>query len=227
MIRSCFLAEEGEAVITVDYQAIELRVLAALAGERKMIEAIRAGKDLHGLTASLIFGPAYTDHQRSKIAKPVGFGKVYGGGAATLARTTGQPIEKMREVIKAYDQGYPAIARYTRQLQADLPRQGFAVVTGTGRRLPVDRSRPYAALNFMIQSTARDVFAQGLLEIYKRGLLEYLRLPVHDEVIASAPESEAKEVAHALADAMAGEINGVPLATDSQVGGRSWGSLYT
>ncbi|MEO3857470.1 DNA polymerase [Acrocarpospora sp. B8E8] len=226
MIRSCYLAEEGEVIISVDYQAIELRVLAALAGERKMIEAIRAGKDLHGLTASLVFGPDYSDTQR-KAAKILGFGKVYGGGPATLARQTGLSVADARRVVAAYDEGYPAIARYTKQLQADLPRQGFAVVTGNGRRLPVDRAKPYAALNFMIQSTARDMLAAGLLEIHKQGLLDYLRLPVHDEVIASAPAEDAKEVAHALADAMAGQINGVPLATEAEIGGRSWGSLYT
>ncbi|MDX2575941.1 DNA polymerase [Streptomyces scabiei] len=224
-IRRALLPDEGHRIFSVDYSAVEMRVLAALADEKVMKRAIAEGRDLHGFTAELIYGPGYTSFHR-KLCKGVGFGKVYGGGALTLSRQTGAPLPDVKTAIGAYDRTYRGIKRYSSRLQREARADGYIVWTPVGRRLPLDRDRVYAATNYAVQSTARDVLCQALLDMDDKGLTEYLYLPIHDECLGSAPADIAEDVAREVGDAMAMDFFGVPLDTDPEVGGVSWGSLY-
>lgn len=103
---------------------------------------------------------------------------------------------------------------------------GMVFVSATGRRLPLDRDRTYAVTNYACQSLARDCLGQSLVLMDERGLLPYLRLPVHDEVVASAPEREANEIAREISDCMTFDLMGVPIEAGPEVRGRSWGSHY-
>lgn len=224
-IRRALLADEGHRIFSVDYSAVEMRVLAALADEPVMKRAIADGRDLHAFTAELIYGADFTPFHR-KLCKGVGFGKVYGGGAITLSRQTGAPLPDVKTAIAAYDRTYRGIRRFSAGLQREARARGFVVRTPVGRRLPLDRDRVYAATNYMVQSTARDVLCQALVDMDDRGLTDYLLLPVHDEVVGTAPEDIAEDVAREVAQTMRMDFFGVPLDTDPEVGGRSWGSLY-
>lgn len=99
-------------------------------------------------------------------------------------------------------------------------------ISATGRRLPLDRDRTYAITNYYCQSLARDCLGQALIDMDSQGLTQYLRLPVHDEVIASAPEKEAEEIGRAIAGCMTFDLMGVPIEASPDVRGRSWGSHY-
>lgn len=224
-IRRAMLADPGHRIFSVDYSAVEMRVLAALADEKTMKRAIAEGRDLHDFTAELIWGPNFTKGHR-KIGKGVGFGKVYGGGATTLSRQTGAPLDEVKQAVAAYDRVYPGIKRYSRDVQRKARANGYVVITPTGRRLALDRDRVYAATNYAVQSTARDVLCQALLNMHNAGLTEYLLLPIHDECLGSAPVDVVDEVAREVGEAMRMDFFGVPLDTDPEVGGRSWGSLY-
>lgn len=226
VIRRAMQAEPGCVVGTVDYQAVELRVLAALSGDAQMTAAIHAGRDLHGFTAELIYGPGFTEYHR-KVCKGIGFGKVYGGGPDTLSRQTGAPLDQVKAAIRAYDRAYAGVRRYSKRLQNRAEWGAKEVITPSGRRLPLDRKRLYAATNYMVQSTARDILAEALLRLDERGLTDYLRLPVHDEVVFVAPAADAQDIGREIQTAMAVEdFYGVPLTTDLEIGGRTWGSLY-
>ncbi|MEU1254828.1 DNA polymerase [Streptomyces chartreusis] len=225
IIRRALLADEGHRIFSVDYAAVEMRVLAALADESTMKKAISEGRDLHDFTAELIWGPGFTKNHR-KIGKGVGFGKVYGGGPTTLSRQTGAPLDEVKAAVAAYDRVYPGIKRFSRETARRARANGYVVVTRTGRRVPLDRDRVYAATNYAVQSVARDVLCQALLNMHDRGLTEYLLLPIHDECLGSAPADIAEDVAREIAEAMRMDFFGVPLDTDPEVGGRSWGSLY-
>ena len=226
VIRRAMQAEPGCVVGAVDYQAVELRVLAALSGDVQMTAAIHAGKDLHGFTAELIYGPGFTEYHR-KVCKGIGFGKVYGGGPDTLSRQTGAPLDQVKAAIRAYDRAYAGVRRYSKRLQDRAEWGAKEVVTPSGRRLPLDRRKLYAATNYMVQSTARDVLAEALLRLDERGLTDYLRLPVHDEVVFAAPAADAKDIGREIQAAMSvKDFFGVPLTTDLEIGGRTWGSLY-
>jgi DNA polymerase I len=224
-IRRAVIADPGHVMISSDYDQIELRVLAALADVKGMKEAIRTGVDLHGYTATLVYGPDFSKFQRG-LMKGVGFGKVYGGGKTTLARQTGAPIDAVAEALAEYDRVYPEIKRYSAKLQRRAEYGKKEVVTVSGRHLPLDRDRLYAATNYVVQSTARDILAQAIVDLFDAGLGDYLLLPIHDELLASAPESEAAEVAHEIGRIMSGDFYGVPLSSTGDVTGPSWGSAY-
>ncbi|MYW28216.1 DNA polymerase [Streptomyces sp. SID2119] len=224
-IRRCFLAEPGERIISVDFQAVELRVLAALAGVKRMKEAISLGRDLHSFTAELVFGPDFTPKHR-KISKAIGFGVVYGGGANTIQRQTGAPMEEVKRAVAAYHRTYPEVRRAANRWQREAFSNGMVTTSVTGRRLPLDRDRTYAVTNYQVQSAARDCLGQALINMDEAGILPYLRLVVHDEAIASAPAGEADEIGREIAKCMTFDLFGVPIESDPEVGGRTWGSLY-
>ncbi|MBM7770884.1 DNA polymerase-1 [Actinokineospora baliensis] len=225
-IRQAVIAEDGAVVGAVDYAAVEMRVLAALSQDETMMQAIIEGQDLHDVTARLLYGTDFTPFHR-KVAKSINFGKVYGGGAVSLARQTGAPLAEVTGAVRQYDQLYRGVRRFSRRLieRADYGRR--QVVTPSGRVIPLDRRRTYAAVNYLIQSAARDVLAQALVELDAQGLTGYMRLPIHDEVLFTAPREVAAEVGQQIQRTMrVADFRGVPLDTDLQVGGTSWGSLY-
>ncbi|MFF8942862.1 DNA polymerase [Streptomyces sp. NPDC014864] len=225
MVRRCLLAEDGHVMVSTDFASVELRVLAALADVRRMKEAIRNGDDLHDFTAGLVFGPGFTPKHR-KISKGIAFGKVYGGGAAGIARMTGTPEADVRRALAAYDRAYPEIARFSRKLEREAYQHGMVGISVTGRRLPVDRHRVYAVTNYAVQSAARDCLGQSLINLEEAGLLDTLRLPIHDEVLASVPAAEASDYAREIERCMTFDLYGVPIEAEAEVGKRSWGSLY-
>jgi DNA polymerase-1 len=228
MIRRAMLAEPGEVWFSVDFQAIEMRVLAALADVKRMREGFQSGGadfDIHMYTAQLIKGLDATAKHR-KIFKGAGFGKVYGGGVGTVARQTGADEDEIRRAFAEYDRVFPEIKRASARWQREAYQTGMVHVSVTGRRLPLDRHRAYAVVNYACQSAARDCLGQALINMEDAGLLEYLRLPIHDEVVGSVPQVEAAEIVKAIEDCMTFDLFGVPIVAGGEIGGRSWGSLY-
>ncbi|WP_233461623.1 DNA polymerase [Mycobacterium intracellulare] len=142
LIRRCFLAEDGHRIASVDYQAQELRVLAALSGDQTMIQAFENDADLHQLTADA----AGVDR---KVGKMANFLKVYGGGAAKLATSAGITFPAAKAVIDGFDRTYPGVQKLSAKLQREATQTGY-IVTPMGRRLPVDEDRAYSALNYCL-----------------------------------------------------------------------------
>ncbi|MFF4495514.1 DNA polymerase [Streptomyces sp. NPDC001546] len=225
MIRRALLADPGHVMISVDFSAIEMRVLAGLAGVTRMKEGFLRGEDIHWFTARLVKGEGATEKDR-KVFKGAGFSKVYGGGVRTAARQTGASEEAMRRAFAEYDRLYPEIKRASTRWQREAFESGMVTVSATGRRLPLDRDRTYAVVNYQCQSAARDCLGQALLNIEEAGLLDMLKLPIHDEALLSAPREDAQDVAREVERAMTFDLFGVPIVAEAEIGGRSWGSLY-
>lgn len=226
LIRDCLIADPGKLLISADFDQIEMRLLAAMAEEPRMIAAIKGGVDLHDMTATVMFGPQFTKKQR-KLAKVAGFARVYGGGAAVIAAQTGISFDAAKDVNATYDESFPGIKEWGYKLQRLAEKADFNITTPLfGRRLAVDEDRVYAVTNYVIQSTARDVFAQALLDLDAAGLGEHLLLPVHDEVIAQADEDIAKEIAQTIGEVMTRDFHGVPITSTGEVLGHSWGDGY-
>lgn len=224
MIRRCFVADPGHELASIDYAAQELRVLAALSGDETMIRAFKDGDDLHWLTARAAFGPDATTKHR-KFAKVVNFGRVYGGGVKTVMEQTGLDKATATTVVEGFDKAYPGVQRLSRRLQAEARAHGF-IVTPSGRRLPVDADRAYSALNYLVQSSSRDVTCRALVRLHEAGFTPYLRLPIHDEVVASLPREKAERGAKRIGDLMAEHMGPVHISTDPEVPGKSWGHDY-
>ncbi|WKW87259.1 DNA polymerase I [Mycobacterium phage Chargerpower] len=218
IIRRCFVAEPGHLISSVDYQTQELRVLAALSGDKTMIEAFKQGADLHQITAD-------ASQVTRKVGKMANFLTVYGGGAKTLAEQAHIDFPTAKRVLDGFAKTYPGVAKLSKKLGAEAGAKGH-IITPMGRRLPVDSSRSYSALNYMIQSSSRDVTCRALIRLHEAGFTPNLRLPIHDEIVASVPAEKANWGAREIARLMKEEMGPVTIGTDPEVGKRSWGSLY-
>jgi DNA polymerase I len=226
-VRGCLIADEGEVIITADYAQVEFRVAAAAAQDPVMMARIKNGEDLHRVTAEALFGPDFNKDQR-QAAKPIGFGRVYLGGAPGIwqqmveSDTTGYvpTITQIKKAIRAFDKDYRVYVKWAYRLKDMVEESNGRMVTATGRKLIVSPS--YAAPNYYIQSTARDLFATGINEAWKRGVGQYIRLVVHDEIVVASPKSEAKEVMRELQEAMTTNFRGVPIETEAEIKGVRW-----
>ncbi|MFI9202608.1 DNA polymerase [Streptomyces sp. NPDC053048] len=216
-VRHMWLAEEGHVSATIDYANMELRYSAATSRDHTMLNAFQKGLDLHQITAGAA-GVA------RKIGKMANFLTVYGGGWKALRVQAGVDEETARKTLKAFNETYPGVGAFSKRLADEARKTGY-VYTATGRRLPVDKGRWYAALNYYVQSGSRDITARALLELDEAGFTPYMRLPIHDEIVFSFPEKQAAGMAHEAARLMEFTVNGLLIPADAEIGQRSWGSV--
>jgi DNA polymerase-1 len=219
LVRRMFIADEGMTMIACDYSQVELRVLAALASERKLLKAIADGVDLHTNTADQV-------GISRKLGKMVNFLVVYGGGVGALATQAGVSEDEAKAALNGFHRAFPGVRRYSNRLQEKSGKGVRPIVTPAGRRIHLDRDRSYAAVNYAVQSTARDVLAESLLELGESEFAEGLLLPVHDEFVAQAPAGEAQRWADGIAGIMARPFGETFLDADAEVYGPSWGHGY-
>src|ERR1700754_1071076 len=97
-VRRMIVASPGKAIISSDFDQVELRIAAALSGEPSMIDAAKKGISLHVLTATKIWGEDFTPDQY-KRAKNINFTWVFGGGANKMAKQYGIPLQVAQEEI--------------------------------------------------------------------------------------------------------------------------------
>lgn len=223
-IRRALVADPGDVFVSVDYTAQEMSALAVNCKDPALVKTIQDGVDLHSATAERMFGPNFTKKHRA-LAKMAGFARVFGGGAAVIAKQSGESLKVAKEAVDAYDSAYPGIGELAYRLQDEVSRNGGAVYSYTGRRLPVDEDRAYAATNFITQGLGRDVTAQALVDLDAAGLGGYITFPVHDEVLFNVPAGDAESVLREAERIMSREIEGVPFRAEGEIGKRSWGSL--
>lgn len=210
-IRTVLLPDEGHVLIGADFDQIELRVAAALSQEPDLLRTIREGGDLHQLTAD----KTGTSRQ---VAKRVNFLLLYGGGARPLAKATGIDEEEARRVVTEYWDGYRRIAAYRRELES----LGTELRTVTYRRIPAgtdSRGEPatYKFLNYMIQSSSRDILVMALYRLWRAGYGDALFVPIHDEIILQVPEDDVDRALKVLEESMTMEFLGVPITASAVV----------
>lgn len=123
-IRRCLIADPGQVILSADFDQIELRVLAALAGEKVMIDAAKRGESLHITAAVRLWGANYTPDQY-RYTKNVNFGWAFGGGAPTLSEQTGLPIADCAAIIKDYENQFPALRAYKQRKQGEVLRSAL------------------------------------------------------------------------------------------------------
>lgn len=218
-VRGCLRADHGDTLISADGSQIEFRIAAAVSGDPVMRSAIANGEDLHRTVAIDLYGEGFTKEQRD-IAKGVGFGRLYRGQPKGLSAQTGIDLPTVKKAVKAFDRAYPHTAKWGEKVQQYVAAGNHQIVTATGRPLIVDR--PWAACNYLIQSPARDVFAQGILNMHRAGLGPNLRLVVHDEVIVSVPTGEAEEYSRRIEDAMSCTFKTVEIEFVAKNIGERW-----
>ncbi|MER6382066.1 DNA polymerase [Streptomyces sp. NPDC001118] len=216
-VRNMFLAEEGHVSVSIDFGNMELRFLAAESRDPVMMDAFLNNKDLHQITADA----AGVGRKTGKMAN---FLTVFGGGWKALMQQAGIDEKTARRTINAFNETYTWVGKLSKKLMAEAKRYGY-IYTVTGRRLPVDKSRAYSALNYYIQSGSRDITARAVLNLDKAGFTPWIRLVIHDEIVFSFPKERAKELTEQAARIMEFTVKGVLIPAEGEIGDRSWGSI--
>ena len=239
-IRSLFIAPPRKEFITIDYAGMELRVLAHVAQDDRMLKAFREGVDLHTYSASLLFNKPVDKIRKNErqIAKATSFLIVYGGTAYTLANNNRIPLKRAEKIIDTYMNVFPGIDRYIQRTYSSIRANGYVTsIFGRKRRLlnvnSSDRKVVGRALrqglNFTIQSAASDIILCAIKGLSSRlaPLNADIISTVHDSLEIVCPKETLKECLEVCYNEMvntptlASEFGihfDVPLAIDAEVG---------
>jgi len=233
--RRGFIATSGNALLSVDYSQIELRIVAYMAGDEAMLTAFRNGQDIHATTAAAIYNLSLEEvsKEQRRHAKAINFGLIYGMSAFGLTRTTELTLAESEQFVKSYFERFPGVKRYLDGIRRDAARTGY-VETLLGRRRyfpalknPMNQNirnrEEREAINAPIQGTAADIMKIAMLKIpsalAKAGLKGKMLLQVHDEVVIECPQDELEQTARIIRDEMEQAFPlSIPLTTDARWG---------
>ncbi|AMQ05819.1 DNA polymerase I [Sporosarcina psychrophila] len=237
-IRAAFVpSEPGWYLFAADYSQIELRVLAHMSQDEKLIEAFRAGADIHTKTAMDVFGvdeDSVTSDMR-RAAKAVNFGIVYGISDYGLSQNLDITRKDAAQFIDTYLSSFPGVKQYMSDIVAEAKRKGYVTTLMNRRRyLPEITSsnfnlRSFAertAMNTPIQGSAADIIKKAMIEMANRleveGMQTRMLLQVHDELIFEAPQEEIEKLKEIVPEVMESALAlDVPLKVDWAFG-LSW-----
>lgn len=234
-IREVFTADQpGDLLLAADYNQIELRILAHMSGDDKLIQAYLNGEDIHTRTAAEVLGvdPAEITPLQRRRAKAVNFGIIYGISDYGLSRDLGISRQEAEEYIRLYFSRYPKVEEYQRRTIAAARQAGYAeTLYGRRRYLPDLNNRNFnlrsfaerMAINAPVQGSAADIIKLAMIavsrEIKSRGLAMRMLLQVHDELIFNLPASELATGAQLVKSCMEGAAQlAVPLTVDVKQG---------
>jgi DNA polymerase-1 len=209
-VRKAFVPrDENFTIVSADYSQIELRIIAAISGDKNMIDAFRNKQDIHATTAARVYGiPLHeVTAEMRRNAKSVNFGIIYGVSAFGLAANLGVSRTEAKELIDNYFAQYPAIKKYMENQIAYARSKGY-VQTLLGRKRwlrDINSSnsvvRGFAernAINMPIQGTAADMIKLAMIRIHdafkKNNYRSKMVLQVHDELVFDALKEEVEEI---------------------------------
>jgi DNA polymerase-1 len=239
-IRSAFVAESGNVLVSADYSQIEMRVLAHLSGDEELAEAFRRGEDIHARTAAAILRKdiAEVKQEDRRLAKVVNYGLVYGMGDYGLSSRADIPIEQARAFLEEYMARFAGVARWRDQTIEQARQDGYVrTISGRVRPTPgiADPNRAVAeatkryAINAPVQGSAADIIKSAMLRLEERlggGFGIGMILQVHDELVFEVTEARLGEAREMIRTEMENAWSlTVPLVVETGAG-RSWGEAH-
>ncbi len=233
-IREAFIAAPCFVIVSADYSQIELRIMAHLSGDARLLAAFREDADIHRATAAEVLGlaPEEVTPEQRRMAKAVNFGLIYGMSAFGLAAQLGIERNAAQHYIDRYFTRYPGVARYMAETRERAREQGF-VETLFGRRLYLPEIKSgnmsrrqgaeRAAINAPMQGTAADLIKLAMIAVQDwldaEGLKSRLIMQVHDELVLEVAQQELERVRLRLPELMSGVAElAVPLKVEAGVG---------
>jgi DNA polymerase-1 len=239
-IRKAFIPRDNKHILlSADYSQIELRIVAAISGDKNMCRAFKDGTDIHTATASRVYNVAekeVTKEMRYK-AKSVNFGIIYGQGAFGLADNLGISRTEAKEIIDNYKKQFPGIQQYMDDTINFAREHGYVqTLMGRKRWLRDINSANFTvrgfaernAINSPIQGTAADMIKLAMQKVHTAMLKEKMQsrmlLQVHDELVFDAVKTEAKELKPLIIECMQSAMklpHGVPVTADCGEG-KNW-----
>lgn len=216
-IRKAFIPKDGCVFVDADYSQIELRVMAHMAGDERLIDDYKHARDIHRSTAANVFHVPYEEvtAKQRRDAKAVNFGIIYGISSFGLGQGLDISRSQAAEYIEAYFREYPQIKVYLDGL-VETAKKDECVKTLFGRIRPVPEIKSSnfmqrnfgerIAMNSPIQGTAADIMKIAMLKVYeeinRRKLKARMILQIHDEILIEAPEEEKEVVKEILISQM-------------------------
>lgn len=241
-IRQAFIAPQGYKIVAADYSQIELRIMAHLSGDKGLLTAFAAGKDIHRATAAEVFGLALEDvtSEQRRSAKAINFGLIYGMSAFGLARQLNIARGEAQRYMDLYFERYPGVLEYMERTRQQAAEQGY-VETLDGRRLylPEIHSRngmrrkaaERAAINAPMQGTAADIIKRAMIAVdawlleQKEPLVRMI-MQVHDELVFEVHESIIDQTVEKVRELMEKSLElAVPLKVDVGTG-ENWDQAH-
>ena len=238
LIRKCFVPAKDYVFVDADYSQIELRIMAHMSSDEKLIDAYKNAKDIHRITASEVFQIPFdevTDEQR-RNAKAVNFGIIYGISSFGLSQGLSISRKEAGDFINAYFVKFPGVKAYLDNLVNTAKEKGY-ITTLFGRRRPIPELKSSnfmqrqfgerVAMNAPIQGTAADIMKIAMINVYRRlkkeGLKSKLIIQVHDELLIETHKSEVDKIYEILKDEME---NACELSVNMEIDIHSGDSWY-
>jgi DNA polymerase-1 len=250
-IRKAFVAEKGFLFLSADYSQLELRIVASLARDKKMIGILKEERDIHRATAAEVFQvpeDKVTREMRNS-AKALNFGVIYGMSRHGFAQAAGIDYEKAKIFIKKYFEEFKGVAAYIEKTKKEVGQKGYVeTLFGRKRFLPEINSSAWdlraaaerAAINFPVQGTAADLVKMAMVEVANRISQITIRRNLNDKQFAIGAKLLLQVHDELVFEISAGEIDGfvpeikkimeniyrleAPLAVDIEIG-LNWGEL--
>ena len=240
LIRTAFEAKEGHRLVSADYSQIELRIVAHLSGDVRMITTFLNNEDIHTATAARVNKvevDKVTDKMR-RAAKALNFGIIYGMSTFGFAQSAGVSQDEAKKFIRKYFENYPQVAQFLEEVKISAHEKGY-VETELGRRryipeinsqnLQLRSQAERMAINMPIQGLAADIIKLAMIETDKLIRKKYpdakMVLQIHDELLFEVPERDAEKFTRDIKEKMENiyELS-VSLAVDVKVGD-NWGEI--
>ncbi len=236
-IRACFIPEPGNVLLSVDYNQVELRVLAHIANEQVLRDIFLRGEDVHTETASAVFDlpPEQLDVGMRSKAKMVNYGIVYGLSAFGLADRLQIPQDEAKAFIDRYLERFPAVAQFMKDAVEQAKEHGYvSTLLGRRRQIPEIRARNWQvrslgerlAVNTVIQGTAADIIKIAMVNSHnalaEAGLQTKVILQIHDELLFEGPPEEMEQATEIVTREMVGAADLDPPLTVNAGVGDNW-----
>jgi len=233
--RKVFVSEDNKVFLSADYSQIDLRVLAHISQDEKLMKAFKSGVDVHSATAREIFNipknESVSDDLRS-VAKSINFGIIYGMSPFGLSKQLNIPFSKAREYIDGYFKRYSGVKLWMDQVIERASREGYVcTINGRVRFVPELRSMNVQvrnaseriALNTPVQGSSADIIKIAMINIYNeiklKGYKSLMLLQIHDDLLFEVPIEELEDVILIIKSKMESSITlSVPLVTDVKIG---------
>lgn len=242
-IREIFVADKGLKLASFDYSQIDLRSLALLSGDQKLIKFFKDGGDIHADVASELFNlpKDKIDKEQRRRAKVINFGIIYGMGVLALKANLGSTRAEAENFLKRYFETFPGVTKYLDEVKKEARHRGYTeTYFGRRRYYPELNSGPEymqkaaerQAQNAPVQGTSADIIKLAMVEVDKyleknnlRDKVELL-LQIHDELIYEISEAEAERVSQEIKTIMENVIPNPPIPFPVKFSlGASWGDL--
>lgn len=234
LVRGSIVAEQGHVLISSDFNQVEMRLAADFSGDDNLIDTFRkadlpGGKSFFLQVAGDIFGEEISKlDKRYGLTKNVGYGYLFGAGLDKMAATAGVPVDQMAPVRNAFLEKYSKLEVMSRSIINEAKRNAQDgsdpyVLTPTGRKLTVEPGKEYVLVNRKIQGHAAEVLKLAGAQLESAGLMDYAKLPIHDEYLFDVPAEEAEEYRREIENTMGFPTQyKVPITAGADILGPRW-----